>query len=58
MFIFTKNAEKILNKQTPQVQNLIIKTLQKIKNGEIEWDFRTLKNFWEATHRLRIWNTD
>lgn len=54
MFIFTKKAEKTLQKLPIQVQNLIIATLRKIKNGEIKGRFRTLINLLPATHRLRI----
>ena len=56
MFIFTKKAEKTLQKLPIQVQNLIIATLRKIKNGEIKGRFRTLINLLPATHRLRIWD--
>lgn len=54
MFVFTKLAEKSLNKIDALQRDFILSKLKKIKEQKLPWDFSLLHNFWIATHRLRI----
>lgn len=54
MFVFTRTAEKALNKIDASNKEVILYRLKKIKEWKISWDFSKLHNFWDATHRLRI----
>lgn len=56
MFVFTKTAEKALNKINSMERESILSKLRKIKEGKIDGDISKLHNFWEASHRLRIWD--
>ena len=54
MFIFTKSAEKALYKINSLQRDNILSKLKSIKEQKLSWDFSSLRNFWIATHRLRV----
>ncbi len=54
MFVFTKIAEKSLNKINSVDKEFILYKLKEIKEWKIQWDVSRLHKFGEASHRLRI----